>query len=103
MHRLHTELLPRRGAQPPDPQDKELMPPPLLTSASVAKENEDVAASPEKEELQKKRSKGALEGIASLYGSDSDEEEETPPPKESCNLDLSNPCGFRAKCLFQHE
>ncbi|XP_055941422.1 KH homology domain-containing protein 4-like isoform X2 [Argiope bruennichi] len=79
-----TELQPRRGpSNPPqqsDPQDRELMPPPpttLTSTPSSAKEKEVREFSPEDEGQQRKRLKGALGGIASIYGSDdSDEEDE---------------------------
>ncbi|GFS55960.1 uncharacterized protein NPIL_609801 [Nephila pilipes] len=80
-----TELPPRRGAsKQSDAQDRELMPPPptnLTSSLSTNdREKEESETSAEDDGPLKKRLKGALGGIASIYGSDDSDEDEPPSP-----------------------
>ncbi|GFS58317.1 KH homology domain-containing protein 4, partial [Trichonephila inaurata madagascariensis] len=80
-----TELPPRRGpSKQSDAQDRELMPPPPtnLTSnpSTDEKEKGENETSAEDNGPLRKRLKGALGGIASIYGSDDSDEDEPPSP-----------------------
>lgn len=78
-----TELPTRRGASCHGPEDRDLMPPPVapvsVSMVSNIKEREKTDS--ENLEPERKKLKGALGGIASIYGSDDsdDNEEDTPP------------------------
>jgi hypothetical protein len=77
------ELPIRRGAPCHGPEDRELMPPPFapVSATTVAIKREKEKTDSENLEPERKKFKGALGGLASMYGSDDsdDNEEDTPP------------------------
>ncbi|XP_054712043.1 KH homology domain-containing protein 4-like [Uloborus diversus] len=88
-----TELQQRRGGDRSPAEDRMLMPPPVMPNASLRTEERAVAAdvntniqiftdtqkiSENTEEPERKKLKGALGGLASIYGSDDSDEEESP-------------------------
>ncbi|KFM57788.1 hypothetical protein X975_14597, partial [Stegodyphus mimosarum] len=80
-----TELQPRKGSTTKralEAQDRDLMPPPVAIASTPSSSEKQVAKKPsaETEEPVTKKVKGALGGIASVYGSDDSDEEEDEEP-----------------------